>query len=120
LEARHVKLDAKVDELLQTLADPVRRRTVDLLTARPHAAGELASALDLSAPIMSRHLRALRESGLVESEFSDADARVRLYRLKPKALSALREWLDSLDAHWGVQLEAFKAHVERRAGRKNR
>jgi DNA-binding transcriptional ArsR family regulator len=108
-----MKLADHVDELLRTLADPVRRRTVDLLNKRAHSAGELASALELSAPLMSRHLRALRQGGLVEGAVSEQDARVRLYRLKPKGLAALRTWLEAFDAHWGAQLEAFKAHVER-------
>jgi DNA-binding transcriptional ArsR family regulator len=111
---------ALVAGLLKALADPHRRQTVDLLGRRPHSAGELASALELSAPLMSRHLRALRQGGLVEGAISEHDARVRVYRLRPKGLSALRVWLQGLDAHWGVQLEAFKAHVERQTPRGKR
>jgi DNA-binding transcriptional ArsR family regulator len=64
---------------------------------------------------MSRHLRLLRQGGVVESEFLAVDARVRMYRLRPEALAGLRNWLEGLDAHWGEQLHAFKAHVERKA-----
>ena len=101
-----------IDNVLEALADPARRRTIDLLRSGPHRAGELARALRISAPLMSRHLSVLRRCGLVLGELSDADARVRLYRLRPQALAGLRRWLDALDAHWERQLAAFKAHVE--------
>src|SRR5688572_11436571 len=101
-----MKLADDVDALLKTLADPVRRRTVDLLSKRAHSAGELACALELSAPEMSRHLRTLRVGGLVTSVFSEEDARVRVYRLSPGGLAALRNWLEAFDAHWGEQLDA--------------
>ena len=60
---------------------------------------------------MSRHLRVLRSSGLVTADTLDDDARVRVYRLRPERLRALDEWLGTF---WGTQLEAFKAHAERR------
>jgi DNA-binding transcriptional ArsR family regulator len=60
---------------------------------------------------MSRHLRVLRASGLVEAELLEEDARARVYRLRPERLRALQRWLD---AFWGAQLDAFKAHAERR------
>jgi DNA-binding transcriptional ArsR family regulator len=115
-----MKLADNIDELLQALADPVRRQTIDLLNRRPHTAGELASALDLSAPLMSRHLRALRLGGLVDGAADHSDARVRVYRLRPKGLATLRNWLEGFDAHWGAQLDAFKAHVERQLKGKTR
>ena len=61
---------------------------------------------------MSRHLRVLRDSGLVEARFGDADARVREYRLLPEPFADLRAWLDQVQAHWSEQLEAFREHVE--------
>lgn len=105
----------ELDELVATLADPIRRRAVDLLNESPRSAGDLASTLGLPPPAMSRHLRALRERGIVESRFSREDARVRVYRLRPGALAVLRDWVNSLDAHWEVQLKAFKEHAKRRA-----
>jgi DNA-binding transcriptional ArsR family regulator len=101
----------QLDTTFAALADPTRRRVVDLLRERPRRAGELATAAHTSAPAMSRHLRVLRASGLVEAEFLDADARARVYRLRPERLRALQAWLDTF---WGSQLDAFKAHVERR------
>ena len=60
---------------------------------------------------MSRHLRVLRASGLVEAEFAEDDGRARVYRLRPERLRALNEWLESF---WGGQLDAFKAHADRK------
>jgi DNA-binding transcriptional ArsR family regulator len=101
----------QLDTTFAALADPTRRRVVDLLRDRPRRAGELAAAARTSAPAMSRHLRVLRASGLVEAELLEEDARARVYRLRPERLRALQVWLDTF---WGSQLDAFKAHVERR------
>jgi DNA-binding transcriptional ArsR family regulator len=106
-------LTEAVDLALAALADPRRRRAVELLRERPHAAGELARAVRLQPPAMSRHLRVLRESGLVEESHGGPDARVRVYRLRPERLSELAGWIAQLEAGWGEQLAAFKAHVER-------
>lgn len=82
-----------IDRTLAALADPTRRSAIELLRKRPRRAGELAAALELSAPRMSQHLRVLRRSGLVEGGGLDEDARVRVYRLRPEALAKLRRWL---------------------------
>jgi DNA-binding transcriptional ArsR family regulator len=101
----------QLDSTLAALADPTRRRVVDLLRERPRRAGELAAATRTSAPAMSRHLRVLRTSGLVEAELLDEDQRARVYRLRPERLRALQQWLDTF---WGGQLDSFRRHVERR------
>jgi DNA-binding transcriptional ArsR family regulator len=101
-----------IDRTLAALADPARRRVIDLLRERPHRAGELASATGLSAPAMSRHLRALRTTGIVEESHPEFDARVRIYRLKPEPMAQLKTWLDDTERLWAQQLAAFKAHVE--------
>ena len=108
-----------LDRALAALADPTRRRVVDLLRERPRRAGQLSAAFDMSAPAMSRHLRLLRESGLVEMDSLEEDARVRLYRLRPAPFAALYAWLGRMDVLWGEQLEAFADHVGRR-GRRSR
>ena len=95
------------------LADPLRRRTVELLGLRPHRAGELAGALGVSAPTMSKHLRVLLAAGIVTDERGTRDARVRVFRLRRESVVAVRAWLDQVQAHWDEQLRAFKAHVER-------
>jgi len=103
-----------VDRTLAALADPHRRRTIELLGEGPRPAGELARAMGLSPPAMSRHLKTLRLSGLVEEDHDGFDARVRIYRLKPGAMDALKDWLEETERLWASQLLAFKAHVERR------
>jgi DNA-binding transcriptional ArsR family regulator len=105
-----------LDATLSALADPTRRRVVDLLRDGPRRAGELASSTDMSAPAMSRHLRVLRASGVVEAAGVDDDARLRVYRLRHEPFVALQAWLDQVEAFWGEQLGAFKAHAERRDG----
>lgn len=105
-------MSAAVDRTLAALADPVRRRAVELLGQRPRSAGELASDLGLAPPAMSRHLRALKQGGLVEDGHPHFDARVRIYSLKHGATDALKQWLAETEALWTHQLAAFKAHVE--------
>ncbi len=104
---------AEVDRTLAVLADPHRRRAVDLLAQGPRAAGELARELDLSAPAMSRHLKTLRAGGLVEESHPEFDARVRIYALRPEPMVHLLRWLEESERLWSAQLAAFKAHVER-------
>lgn len=104
---------AALDRTLAALADPHRRQVVELLRDRPRRAGELAQAAGLSAPAMSRHLRTLRQSGLVEETSPDFDARVRVYQLRPEPMVHLLRWLEETERLWSVQLAAFKAHVEK-------
>ena len=104
---------ARLDETLAALADPHRRQVVELLRQRPHRAGELAQAAGLTAPAMSRHLRTLRRSGLVEESSPEFDARVRVYQLRPEAMVHLLRWLEETERMWSEQLAAFKAHVEK-------
>lgn len=104
-----------LDRTLAALADPHRRRVIDLLSERPRSAGELARELDLSPPATSRHLRTLRESGLVEESHPAFDARVRIYALTPEPMVHLARWLAESERLWSAQLLAFKAHVEREA-----
>src|SRR5262249_14560389 len=107
-------MSARLDRKLAALADPARRAAVELLGERPRRAGELAEALGLAAPAMSRHLRALKQSGLVEETHPPFDARVRVYALKSGALRELRQWVDDTERLWTDQLAAFKAHVEKK------
>ena len=104
---------AGLDRTLAALADPHRRRVVDLLRERPHRAGELAEVVRISFPAMSRHLRTLRKSGLVDEARDEFDSRVRIYRLKPEAMAELKAWLAETDALWTRQLTAFKAHLQK-------
>ena len=107
--------DNPLDGMFAALADPARRGAVDLLRKKPRRAGELASALSLSPARMSQHLRVLRDSGLIEENDVDGDARVRLYRLRQQPFSEIRGWLDEVEEFWASELAAFKAHAERKA-----
>jgi DNA-binding transcriptional ArsR family regulator len=106
-----------LDDTFAALADPTRRRVIDLLRRKPLRAGELADAAQMSAPAMSRHLRVLRKCGLVEEDDLPDDARVRVYQLKPERFAELRRWLDQVEGFWIDQLDAFAAHVERKGRR---
>lgn len=106
---------AGLDLTLAALADPHRRRVVDLLRERPHRAGELAQAVRVSFPAMSRHLKTLRRSGVVAEDRDEFDSRVRIYRLRPEAMAELKTWLAETDALWTRQLSAFKAHLQKSA-----
>lgn len=99
-------------DVFEALADPTRRQVVQLLGARPHRAGELAEAAGMSPPAMSRHLKVLLSSGIVEDERVPDDARVRVFKLRPQSLVAVQAFLDQLQAEWNVQLRSFKRHVE--------
>jgi DNA-binding transcriptional ArsR family regulator len=105
-----------LDTALVALADPTRRHVVDLLRERPRRAGELAAACGMSGPAMSKHLRVLRASGVVEERRVAQDARVHLYQLRPEPFVALQAWLDQIQAYWVDQLAAFKAHAEQTGG----
>ncbi|HLI66714.1 MAG TPA: metalloregulator ArsR/SmtB family transcription factor [Caulobacteraceae bacterium] len=104
---------AALDDILAALADPHRRRVVDLLSRGPRPAGELARAVGLAPPAMSRHLRTLRHAGLVEESHPAFDARVRVYALRSGAMDELKRWLEETERLWSEQLAAFKAHLER-------
>jgi DNA-binding transcriptional ArsR family regulator len=103
-----------VAEVFPALADPTRRRVVELLGDRPRRAGELARAAGTSAPVMSRHLRILLEAGFITDEREPGDARVRVFYLRREPMLALQAWLDQLQAHWNEELGAFKRYVEKK------
>ncbi|HTX48864.1 MAG TPA: metalloregulator ArsR/SmtB family transcription factor [Caulobacteraceae bacterium] len=103
----------EIDRVLAALADPHRRKVVDLLRQGPRPAGDIAKAIGLAPPATSRHLRTLRLSGLVEEHHPDFDMRVRVYSLRAGAMSELKAWLEETEQMWADQLTAFKAHLER-------
>jgi DNA-binding transcriptional ArsR family regulator len=109
-----VTLEA-VDRTLAALADPHRRQVVGLLSRGPLRAGDLAAATGLTPPAMSRHLKALRDSGLVEETHPPYDARVRIYALRREPMTGLIRWLEATERLWVEQLGAFKTHLERDA-----
>jgi DNA-binding transcriptional ArsR family regulator len=108
----------RLDRTFAALADPHRRAVVDLLRRQPMKASDIADALAMSRPAMSRHLRVLRLHGLVEERSPDDDARVRLYRLRREPFSQARGWFEEVEAFWADQLQAFKQHAERKQRRR--
>ena len=104
-----------LDRTLAALADPARRAAIDLVQQEPLCSSALAEALTLSRPAMSRHLRILRQAGLVEEASSKDDARLRVYRLRREPFLTLRGWLDDVEAFWGEQLAGFKRYAEARS-----
>src|SRR4051794_27121627 len=97
--------------MFDVLTDPSRRRILDLLLEREHAVGELVDALGLSQPAVSKHLRVLREAGLVEAR---VEAQRRLYRLRPEPLVEIDAWIAPYRKLWASRLDALEDHLDRR------
>ena len=91
-----------VDIALSALADPTRRQVIELLIAGPRRTNELAEAIGVSVPAVSRHLRLLRERSLVERIDVEGDGRGRQYQLNPSRLAPLASWLGG--DHWSTHL----------------
>lgn len=102
-----------VDDTLATLADPVRRRLVELLAQRPMRPSELAAEVGKTPSALSKHLRVLRQRGLVREQHPDFDARVRIYTLRSAPMADLRAWLEATERGWADQLASFAEFVER-------
>jgi len=104
----------RIDDAFAALADPARRRAVELLARKPQRAGDLARALRLSPSATSKHLRILRDRGLVTETHPAHDTRVRIYSLRSAPMADLRGWLDTAERGWSEQLAAFAEHLERK------
>jgi len=94
----------------EALADPHRRQILDLLRDGEHAAGDLVAALPLSQPGASKHLRILRDAGLVTVR---KDAQRRIYRLAPGRLAELDAWLAPYRKFWSSRLDALEDHLNK-------
>lgn len=99
-----------MEAAMRALADPSRRTLVERLTRGPVTAGELAALLPIARPGVSRHLRVLREAGLVEVR---RDAQRRVYSLRPQPLAEIDDWLDPYRALWEQRLDALHTEVAR-------
>jgi DNA-binding transcriptional ArsR family regulator len=91
------------------LAEPSRRRILDLLRDRERSVGELVAATELSQPGVSKHLRVLREAGLVEVR---ADAQRRYYGLRPEPLTEIDAWLAPYRRLWSRRLDDLERHLD--------
>ena len=96
-------------DVLVALAEPSRRRIVDALRRRESSVGELVAALDMSQPAVSKHLRVLRDAGVVTSRVA---AQQRIYRLEPGPFRQLDAWLDPYRRLWSTHLDALERHLD--------
>jgi len=99
-----------MDAVLQALADRSRRTVLEILRVHPATVGELADALPIARPGVSRHLRVLREAGLVDVR---QEAQRRIYSLRPDALVEVDEWLANYRALWQHRLDALHTEIAR-------
>ena len=97
-------------DVLEVIADPTRRRILDAVREGERSVGELVEQVGMHQPGVSRHLKVLRDAGLVEVR---RDAQRRLYRLRPEPLQALDAWLEPYRAEWVGRLDALERHLER-------
>ncbi len=93
---------------LEALADPTRRRIVELLARRERTTGELVEAFDVSAPAISQHLNVLRAAGLVTTR---AEGQTRIQSLNPAGLDEIGAWLEKTRAFWSHRLDALEREL---------
>ena len=96
---------------LQALAEPRRLAILELLRDGERPVGDLVAELGLSQPLVSKHLRVLKDAGLVDAR---ADAQRRVYRIRPEPLAELDDWLEPYRALWNTHLDKLEDHLERR------
>jgi DNA-binding transcriptional ArsR family regulator len=96
----------------ELVAEPNRRRILDLLRDRERSVGELVDEVGLSQPGVSKHLRVLRDAGVVTAR---ADAQRRLYGIRPEALTELLTWVEPYRRLWSGQLDALERHLDKQA-----
>ncbi|HEX5475131.1 MAG TPA: metalloregulator ArsR/SmtB family transcription factor [Vicinamibacterales bacterium] len=99
-----------VDSAFSIIAEPNRRAILTLLVASEQSVGELERQLRMTQPTVSKHLRVLREAGLVEAT---VDAQRRVYRVKPEPLLEIEMWLAPFRRLWSTHLDALERHLDR-------
>ena len=100
-------------KVLEAITDPTRRRILDVVRGGERSVGELVEIVGMHQPGVSRHLKVLRDAGLVEAR---ADANRRLYRLRPQPLQELDAWLEPYRIEWSNRLDSLERHLERTVG----
>lgn len=103
--------------VLDVIAEPTRRRILDAVREGEHSVGELVAELGMNQPGVSRHLRVLRDAGLVEVR---RDAQRRMYRLRPEPLMELDAWLEPYRVEWANRLDSLERHLARTSTRIDR
>lgn len=91
------------------LAEPTRRRILDQLLDRPRTVGDLVASLQVSQPSVSKHLRVLRDAGVVQAR---KDAQRRVYELRPEALAEVLAWIEPYRKLWAGRLDALERHLD--------
>ena len=99
-----------MESVFTVLAEPSRRAILTLLAAGERSVGDLESALKLSQPSVSKHLRVLRDAGFVEATI---DAQRRVYRIRPEPLQQLDAWMEPFRRHWLAHVDALERHLDR-------
>ena len=103
--------------IYDALADPTRRRILDLLRERPRLVGELTDLLEISQPGVSKHLRVLRKTGLVHVR---KDAQRRWYELRPEPLAELDVWLESYRHLWDERFDRLDDYLQKLQAKENK
>ncbi len=98
-----------MESAFNIIAEPNRRAILSLLASSERSVGEIERQLGMTQPTVSKHLRVLREAGLVESQ---VDAQRRLYRLKPEPLKEVDAWLAPFREFWSAQVDALERHLD--------
>lgn len=105
-------------DTFSAVADPKRRAMLDLLVKRERSVGELVSAFpDISQPAVSKHLRILKDAGLVDMR---VQAQQRIYTLQPKGLAELEAWIAKYKVFWSDSLDALEQHLSEKKGTKRK
>ena len=95
--------------MFDVLAEPTRRRILDQLLDRPRTVGDLVAELNVSQPSVSKHLRVLRDAGVVQAR---TDAQRRIYELRPEALAEVLAWVEPYRQLWAGRLDALEHHLD--------
>src|SRR5512141_454442 len=101
-----------MESVFEIIAEPNRRAILDLLVSSQRSVGEIERQLRMPQPTVSKHLRVLRDAGIVEAK---VDAQRRLYRLRPEPLQEVDAWLAPFRAFWAPHLDALELHLDRMA-----
>ncbi len=104
------RISREVESVFEIIAEPNRRAILSLLVASEQSVGEIERQLRMTQPTVSKHLRVLREAGVVEST---VDAQRRVYRLKPEPLQEVDAWLAPFRRFWSVHVDALERHLDR-------
>ena len=105
-----------MESVFGILVEPNRRAILSLLASSEHSVGEIEQRLRMSQPMVSKHLRVLRDAGFVEAT---VDAQRRLYRLKPEPLRQLDAWLEQFRRFWTPHVDALERHLDKMQQKKS-